>query len=75
LSRWVGFFCILLALPLFFVFRDGPFKIHNARLRARVGVVLFACGLVGLCLLLFGGIIEALAFLLLWGFIAWVYNL
>jgi hypothetical protein len=72
--RWVGLAVLAAAIPLFFVIRDGPLKVHNVRVRARLGALLFAAGFAGFCLLAFGGIVPAAAFLLLWGVLAWAYN-
>ncbi|MBW3622332.1 MAG: hypothetical protein KY468_02865 [Armatimonadetes bacterium] len=75
MTRWIGLLLMALALPLFWMIRDGLLKIRMARLRARVGAALFGIGLLGLCLFVFGGMREALAFMALWGFLAWAYNL
>lgn len=73
--RWIGLAILMIAAPLFMLIRDGALKIHNARLRSRVGLLLFAAGFAGFGLLVFGGIVPALGFLVLWGLLAWAYNL
>jgi hypothetical protein len=73
--RWFGLILLLVAVPLFSMIRDGPFKIRSPRGRTRTGNLLFVLGFVGFTLFLFGGVAEAVVFLAMWGFVAWAYNL
>jgi hypothetical protein len=71
MNRWLGLPLFLLSMPVFFLIR----RIRTiSAVKRWTNAFVFLCGFLGACLFVFGSLTDALAFILVWCVVAWVYN-
>jgi hypothetical protein len=74
MTRWFGLALLCFFIPLFFFIRVKSIGKRLGGCQRFLNPCVFLGGFWGFCLLVFGGMGDATAFLLTWCAAAWLYN-